>query len=228
MKVLPLRILGGIFSLLCAVVLITGQVLPAYAGNLVGFPCEGDPAICGPDEVCDPELGVCVLINGECVIDEDCFDGITCNGDETCEGGVCFPGPPLDCNDVNVCTEDFCIEPIGCINDPVANGISCADSDVCNGDETCEGGVCNSAAPLDCNDVNVCTEDICNPISGCSNPPIPMCGIDGTDSQIGGTVMSPLDTTALLLGGAQMNAAWMIPVVVAGIGIAVFVIKRRK
>ena len=44
---------------------------------------------------------------------------------------------------------------------------------------------------------------------------------------VGGT-MIPLDTTALLLAGAQMNAAWMIPVVVAGIVIGVFVIKRRK
>jgi len=44
---------------------------------------------------------------------------------------------------------------------------------------------------------------------------------------IGGT-MIPIDTTALLLAGAQMNAAWMIPVIAAGIGIGVFVIKRRK
>jgi len=44
---------------------------------------------------------------------------------------------------------------------------------------------------------------------------------------VGGT-MIPLDTTALLLAGAQMNAAWMIPVIAAGIVIGVFVIKRRK
>ena len=44
---------------------------------------------------------------------------------------------------------------------------------------------------------------------------------------IGGT-MIPIDSTALLLAGAQMNAAWLIPVVVAGIVIGVLVIKRRK
>jgi len=44
---------------------------------------------------------------------------------------------------------------------------------------------------------------------------------------IGGT-MIPIDSTALLLAGAQMNAVWMIPVVVAGVGIGIFVIKRRK
>ena len=36
------------------------------------------------------------------------------------------------------------------------------------------------------------------------------------------------DTTALLLAGVQSISMWMIPVVLAGIGIGVFVIKRRK
>jgi len=47
------------------------------------------------------------------------------------------------------------------------------------------------------------------------------------DPPIGGTFI-PLDTTALLLAGAQSVSMWMIPVVVAGIGIGVFVIKRRE
>ena len=46
-------------------------------------------------------------------------------------------------------------------------------------------------------------------------------------SAIGGHLVS-VDTTALLLAGAQSISMWMIPVVVAGVGIAVFVIKRRK
>jgi len=47
------------------------------------------------------------------------------------------------------------------------------------------------------------------------------------DPPIGGTFI-PLDTTALLLAGAQSVSMWMIPVVVAGIAIGVFVVKRRK
>ncbi len=43
---------------------------------------------------------------------------------------------------------------------------------------------------------------------------------------IGGTFI-PIDTTALLLAGVQSISMWMIPVVIAGIGIGVFVIKRR-
>jgi len=45
--------------------------------------------------------------------------------------------------------------------------------------------------------------------------------------QIGGTLI-PIDTTTLLLAGVQSISMWMIPVVAAGIGIGIFVIKRRK
>ena len=44
---------------------------------------------------------------------------------------------------------------------------------------------------------------------------------------IGGEII-PIDQTALLLAGAQSVSMWMIPVVIAGIGIGVFVIKRRN
>jgi len=47
------------------------------------------------------------------------------------------------------------------------------------------------------------------------------------DSIIGGTLVS-IDTTTLLLAGAQSISLWMIPVVAAGVGVSVFVIKRRK
>jgi len=46
-------------------------------------------------------------------------------------------------------------------------------------------------------------------------------------SAIGGELI-PIDTTALLLASVQSISMWMIPVVVAGIAIGVFVIKRRK
>jgi len=47
------------------------------------------------------------------------------------------------------------------------------------------------------------------------------------DISVGGTLV-PIDTTALLLAGVQSISMWMIPVVAAGVGISVFVIKRRK
>jgi len=36
----------------------------------------------------------------------------------------------------------------------------------------------------------------------------------------------PLDSTSLLVAGAQMNAAWMIPVIVAGIGFAIVIARK--
>jgi len=42
---------------------------------------------------------------------------------------------------------------------------------------------------------------------------------------VGGT-MIPIDSTALLLAGAQMNAAWLIPVVVVAIGFAIVIARK--
>jgi len=44
---------------------------------------------------------------------------------------------------------------------------------------------------------------------------------------IGGSNV-PINTSALLLAGVQSISMWLIPVVIAGVGIGVFVIKRRK
>ena len=46
--------------------------------------------------------------------------------------------------------------------------------------------------------------------------------------EVGGTLL-PLDTTALLLAGLQINAIWMIPAIlgVAGAGIAIYKLKRK-
>jgi len=49
----------------------------------------------------------------------------------------------------------------------------------------------------------------------------------GTGPPVGGHLIST-DTTALLLAVAQSISLWMIPVVVAGVIIGVFVIKRKK
>ena len=42
---------------------------------------------------------------------------------------------------------------------------------------------------------------------------------------VGGELI-PLDTSALLLTGAQMNAAWMIPVIVSAIGIGIVIARK--
>jgi len=42
---------------------------------------------------------------------------------------------------------------------------------------------------------------------------------------VGGELI-PLDTSALILAGAQMNASWMIPVIVSGIGFAIVIARK--
>ena len=43
---------------------------------------------------------------------------------------------------------------------------------------------------------------------------------------VGGTIF-PIDTTALLLAGMQINLAWMIPVALSAVGIGVFLVRKK-
>ena len=52
-------------------------------------------------------------------------------------------------------------------------------------------------------------------------------GIAFDDQAVGG-ISIPIDNSALLLAGVQSVSMWMIPVVLAGAGIGIFVIKRRS
>lgn len=72
----------------------------------------GDP--CGAAADCS--TGYCV--GGVCC-ESACDDGLSCNGTETCAGGFCASGTPLDCNDFDPCTTDTCGETTGCRNDPI-------------------------------------------------------------------------------------------------------------
>lgn len=49
-----------------------------------------------------------------CTTDPECVDSDVCNGTETCVGGFCQPGTPLDCNDGNTATTDTCDATAGC------------------------------------------------------------------------------------------------------------------
>jgi len=51
--------------------------------------------------------------------------------------------------------------------------------------------------------------------------------IDVTGITVGG-IDIPIDTTALLLAGAESISMWMIPIIFAGIGVSVLVIKKRN
>jgi hypothetical protein len=121
--------------------------------------CEdGNPCT---DDLCDTIEG-CVFVNDDSNL---CGDADLCNGEETCQIGVCTGGTPLDCDDGNDCTDDSCDPPVGCVH--VGNDSLCDDGDACNGEETCQEGRCSQGTPLVCDDDNACTDDACVSPGGC-------------------------------------------------------------
>ena len=73
-----------------------------------------------------------------------CSDGNICDGDETCQAEHCSPGIPLECDDDDVCTDDLCIAPFGCVYSN--NNASCSDGNACTVGDACT-VACVSAAP---------------------------------------------------------------------------------
>ena len=179
--------------------------------------CDGAGPACPADlkstALCRPAAGACDVaelcdgVSDDCPADSfapdgtPCADGDLCNGEESCAGGICTAGTPLDCDDGNACTADGCDPALGCFHGPVVcddgepcngsescdpllgcvagtplpEGADCGDGDLCNGTETCQAGACTGSAPPDCDDGNACTADSCDALLGCSNEPIPGC-----------------------------------------------------
>jgi hypothetical protein len=128
----------------------------------------GETAACADnnpctDDGCDPEQG-CVFINNEA----PCNDGNVCTTDDTCNAGDCTGGPPLNCDDQDLCNgAESCSPEIGC---QPGIPLECDDEDPCNGIETCNGLVgCQEGAQLICDDDNPCTDDSCLPAQGCQH-----------------------------------------------------------
>ncbi|MCH8967560.1 MAG: FG-GAP repeat protein [Planctomycetes bacterium] len=154
-----------------------------------------DDGVSCTEDTCDP-LNDCQFTPA----DSNCDDGDACNGNELCMGGACQVGTPLDCDDLNPCTDDGCDPLAGCVNTP-NDANSCDDGDVCNGAELCVGGACQAGTLLDCDDLNPCTDDGCDPLGGCVNTPNDANSCDdgdacnGNELCVGGTCQAgtPLD-----------------------------------
>lgn len=124
--------------------------------------CSGGEGYqCRPDDPEADEEG-CVIV--ECEGDEDCDDGLFCNGGETCDvlSHLCLTGEDPDCLDGVDCTEDSCDEEEdGCRHAP--DDAFCDDDQWCNGEETCDAETgCRTGDAPDCNDLIDCTNDTCN------------------------------------------------------------------
>ena len=136
---------------------------------------SGEPLDCDDDnpcstDACDP-LNGCVhapLADGTSCADED-----LCNGQETCQAGMCSAGEALDCDDGNPCTTDGCDALAGCNHRPLPDGSDCSQG-LC-AQASCQQGRCLPADGY-CDDDNPCTSDTCLPESGCQHQPL----ADGT------------------------------------------------
>jgi uncharacterized repeat protein (TIGR01451 family) len=139
-----------------------------------GVCATGTPLNCNDSNVCTADTcnPVTGCTNAPVLNGTACDDGDECNGDETCQAGVCSGAPPVNCDDGNPCTTDTCDAVLGCQNIPVSNGSPCLDGNLCNGAESCQAGTCTAGTALNCNDTNVCTNDSCDPASGCVNTPV--------------------------------------------------------
>jgi subtilisin family serine protease len=114
-----------------------------------------------------------------CSVNEECNDGLYCNGVETCVAGVCQPGTQVGCSNLgDQCNDGVCDEAAdSCAAQPKPDGTSCDDGLYCNVGETCQIGVCTGGQVRACDDGKSCTTDSCNEeMDTCENV-WPGCGI---------------------------------------------------
>jgi hypothetical protein len=125
-----------------------------------GGTCQGGKAmVCDDGNPCTQDACAVGLGCTATATSAPCSDGNVCTKTDLCAGGVCVPGPWLDCDDGNGCTSDACDAKAGCTH--TANTAGCSDGDACTVGEACQAGTCQGGAPQPCNDGNPCTDDSC-------------------------------------------------------------------
>ncbi|MFK8002317.1 MAG: hypothetical protein AB8H86_22160 [Polyangiales bacterium] len=158
---------------------------------------DSGPADTGDAGTDAPDVGP-----SSCTTNDECDDGVYCNGAEECSAGACIAGALPDCDDGVACTADICDDEMGACRS-FADSTACADGETCsasgcssectsddqctdgvfcNGAETCSDGVCTAGVVPDCDDSIPCTEDVCDELSSsCRSFPADMgCGANET------------------------------------------------
>src|SRR5206468_1713214 len=113
----------------------------SVCGN--GMVEPGEQCDDGTADACNPAFGCVNTANTA-----SCTDGNACTTTDSCAGGTCVGGPPPNCNDANVCTDDSCDPATGCVHTP--NTAPCDDANACTTADTCAGGVCVGGPPPFC------------------------------------------------------------------------------
>ena len=149
---------------------LTGPVCDDEDPCTIGDACvdgtcgQGEPKNCDDlnpctDDSCD-DLGSCVHAPNTAA----CTDDNACTEGDHCADGVCVYDGLTDCDDGNVCTNNWCDPDLGCQSSD--NTAPCDDGDACTMGDLCAAGVC-AGSSITCDDGNVCTDDSCDPDTGC-------------------------------------------------------------
>jgi hypothetical protein len=142
---------------------------PSIAAVTINATVGGEEPVCGDGtcngtetcETCPQDCGVCPPPG--CEVDEECDNGLYCDGAETCVDGNCQPGIPVDCTDGLDCTTDSCNESTDSCDFTPDNAV-CADGNFCNGNEICDAvNGCMAGEPVSCPDDGV----FCNGTESC-------------------------------------------------------------
>jgi hypothetical protein len=145
------------------------------------IPPEIPPDFCKTDTECD-DKNICT--DDFCDLLSGCYhkpNAVKCSKDSCslllwskpgfCADGSCKEGKTENCDDGNICTDDFCNASSGCSH--ADNLLSCKPA-FCDGlkwhkASSCSSGICIEGSKEDCDDGNICTDDICKPDTGCSH-----------------------------------------------------------
>lgn len=144
--------------------------------------CISDgPLVCPPsnnsctENVCETGYGCVELpLSGQA-----CDDNNVCTiGDSCGTNGNCVPGGiTLDCDDLNPCTDDFCLPDVGCVHIPIASCTSCSYTEDCS-PQLCHQAYCISGscvyfaqqAGTSCSDGDICNgREVCAGNGVCVN-----------------------------------------------------------
>jgi hypothetical protein len=128
--------------------------------------CVGTGSLeCDDGNICTKDF---CLPDGGCAHQDvagPCSDGDACTLNDFCQDGACVSGPPVSCDDKNVCTTDTCDPATGCTHGN--SNEECSDGNACTEGDQCSEGSCVPGEAVDCDDDNVCTVDWCSPLDGC-------------------------------------------------------------
>ena len=103
--------------------------------------CQPDPDQPCKEATCQPETGLCKLVNAP--NGRGCDDGNPCTVDDRCLQGVCGGQPTSACDDSNPCTDDLCDPADGsCSHAPLPNHTPCDDGLACDTPSVCADAVC--------------------------------------------------------------------------------------